>query len=410
MMKTFGLLGERLGHSFSPQIHSVFGDYEYKLFPVAPEAIDAFFTKREFDGINVTIPYKQTVIPYCQSLSPIAERLHSVNTITTLPDGTLYGDNTDYKGFLYMLRNADISVKGKKVLVLGSGGSSHTVCTTCEDEGASEIIVFKRADIDNYVNLKLDSDIQIIINTTPVGMYPDNGKCPVNLSDFPNCEAVCDLIYNPQKTVLLLQAEKLNINYVNGMTMLVAQARYSSEQITGVPLDDTIIEKAVRTVSSSMQNIVLIGMPGCGKSSVGKILAKKLNKRFFDSDEIITKVFEQSPADIIKNEGEPNFREKESTVIAEAGKATASVISTGGGVVLNEKNMDSLRQNGIIFFIDRSLDKLETSGRPLSNGANALQSLYEYRLPLYRKYADYIIDGNGSIYETAKNILNIIKT
>lgn len=407
-MKRYGLLGEKLGHSFSPQIHSVFGDYEYKLFPVAPDEIETFFAKREFDGINVTIPYKQTVIPYCQFISPIAERLHSVNTITVLPNGALYGDNTDYQGFLVMLQKANISVKGKKVLVLGNGGSSHTACAVCEDEGASVVVVISRSGKDNYDNLHLHSDANILINTTPVGMYPNNGKSPVNLSDFPNCEAVADLIYNPQKTALLLQAEKIGLNYVNGMTMLVAQASVSSEQFTGIRIEDSMVEKAVKTVSSSMQNIVLIGMPGCGKSTIGKVLSKILNKHFFDSDEIITKLFEKSPSVIIKTEGEASFREKESNVIFETGKTTASIISTGGGVILNEKNMENLRQNGNIIFIDRSLDQLETSGRPLSNGVNALQSLYEYRIPLYKKYADYIVNGNGSIHETVNQILNYL--
>ncbi|HBR30593.1 MAG TPA: shikimate kinase, partial [Clostridiales bacterium] len=291
-------------------------------------------------------------------------------------------DNTDYRGFLYMLGRAGISVKGKNTLVLGSGGSSHTVCAALEDEGAKKITVFKRSDIENYANLIIDKEIQIIINCTPVGMYPDNGKSPVNLSDFPKCEAVADLIYNPDKTELLLQAKKLGLNYVNGLTMLVAQAKYSSELFTGTQLDEAMIEKALKSVRNEMRNIVLIGMPGSGKTSVGKRLSELMKRRFFDSDEIITRVYEKNPAEIIEKKGESFFRLIAATVISEAGKATSAVISTGGGAVINEQNIDYLRQNGIIIFLERDLGLLDVTCRPLSSGKNALQALYNARIPL----------------------------
>jgi len=408
-MNKFGLLGGKISHSFSPQIHSIYGDYEYKMFSVEEQELDAFFTKRNFDGINVTIPYKKAVIPYCNSLSLIASRLQSVNTITVAPNGTLHGDNTDYIGFSFMLKKAGIRVKGKKVLVLGNGGSSLTVCAVCEDEGANEIIVVSRIGSVNYDNLHLHSNVEIIINCTPVGMYPNNGNCHVNLGDYPKCEAVADLIYNPQKTALILQAEKLGLNYVNGMTMLAAQAKVSSEMFTGIKLNDNLIENAVEIVSKSTQNIVLIGMPGCGKSSVGIALSEKLKKGFLDTDEMVFESTRKKPSDIIRNDGEVIFREIEKISVAEAGKTTASVIATGGGVILDERNIDALRQNGVIIFLERDINKLEIVGRPLSFGENAIQKLYEYRLPLYKKYADFIIDCNDSIDETAEKILTVIK-
>lgn len=400
-MKRFGLLGEKTSHSFSPQIHSVYGDYEYKLYNVELENLAEFIKKCEFDGLNVTIPYKQTVIPYCSELSPIAARLNSVNTITVKNDGTLYGDNTDYKGFLYMLKKTDISIKNKKVLVLGSGGASHTVCAVCKDEDAKEVIVVSRKGNANYDNLHLHSDAEIIINTTPVGMYPNNGYSPVNLALFPNCKAVADLIYNPQKTALLLQAEKLRLHYVNGMTMLAAQAKYSSEQFTGNNLDDSLIEKAVETVSNSMRNIVLIGMPGCGKSSVGLRIAKEKEKKFLDTDQMIIEKTGKKPADIIISDSEPMFREIEKMIVLEAGKSTASIIATGGGVVLDQRNIDALRQNGVIVFIERDLDNLATTNRPLSKN---IEDLYKFRYPHYKNCADIVIDGNGSVYETVNKI------
>ncbi|HAN20505.1 MAG: hypothetical protein A2Y15_00015 [Clostridiales bacterium GWF2_36_10] len=401
MKKHFGLVGEKVSHSFSPQIHSVYGDYEYKLYTVEPENLGTFLEKREFDGLNVIIPYKQSVIPYCK-LSPIAKRLNAVNTITVQPDGTLYGDNTDYKGFLYTFQKANITVIGKKVLVLGNGGSSHTICAACEDVGASEVIVVSRSGSVNYDNLYLQADAEIIINTTPVGMYPDNKKSPINLTDFPKCKAVVDIIYNPQKTTLLLQAEKLGLNYVNGMPMLAAQAKYSSEQFTGGKLDDSLIEKAVKKVSNTMRNIVLIGMPGCGKSSIGKLLADEKAKNFLDTDEMIIEKTGRTPAEIIKSDGEPVFRVIERMIVSEAGKQTSSVIATGGGVVLDERNIDSLRQNGILIFINRDIDMLDMTDRPLSKN---LEELYKIRKPLYEKYADIIVDGNSSISDVASDIL-----
>lgn len=404
----FGLLGEKLGHSFSPLIHSVYGDYEYNLFPVAPTDLPAFFVNRCFDGINVTLPYKQAVIPYCDVLSPVAKRLNSVNTIT-VKDGLLYGDNTDFAGFSYLLKKGGIIVKGKKVLILGSGGSSHTVQAVCEDEGAKEIIVVSRTGKVNYENITLHSDADVIFNTTPVGMYPNNGKSPVDLTLFPKLEAVADIIYNPQRTALLLQAEKQGIKTINGISMLAAQAKYAAELFTGTSLEDALIEKAVATVNKQTRNIVFIGMPGSGKSSIGRIIAQKLGKRFIDTDELVREMTGRAPSDIIKTDGEPVFREIERQAAIEAGKQTSAVIATGGGIILDERNIDSLRQNGFLIFLDRSIEKLEIRNRPLSSGMDALKKLYEIRYSLYKKYADMTVDSNTTLQETAEKIFELIK-
>ncbi len=404
----YGLLGGKLAHSFSPLIHSVYGNYEYTLFPVAPEDLSSFFRERCFDGINVTIPYKQTVIPFCDNLSPIAKRLNSVNTITVKND-VLCGDNTDYAGFSYLLKKGGITVQGKKTLILGSGGSSHTVQAVCEDEGAREIVVVSRTGKVNYENLFSHADAEVIINTTPVGMYPDNGKSPVDLGQFPKLEAVADIIYNPQRTALLLQAEKLGVKHINGMPMLAAQAKYSSELFTGTSLDDALIEKAVDVVSKATRNIVFIGMPGSGKSTIGAMIAKKLGRKFFDTDKMVKKISGRTPAEIIKTDGEPTFREIEKQAALEAGKQTSAVIATGGGIVLDDRNIDALRQNGYLIFLDRYIDNLETKNRPLSSGADALKKLYDKRYPLYKKYADMTVDSNSDLKVTVEKIYEVIK-
>lgn len=404
----FGLLGEKLAHSFSPLIHSVFGDYEYILFPVEPEEVPDFLQRREFDGLNVTIPYKQTVIPYCASLSPIARRLNSVNTIT-VKNGQLYGDNTDYAGFLHLLRTSGITVKGKKALILGSGGSSHTVNAVCADEGAREIIVVSRTGKVNYENIALHSDAEVIINTTPVGMYPNNGESPVDLALFPNLEAVVDIIYNPQRTALLLQAEKRGLKHVNGLPMLAAQAKYAAELFCGARIDDALIDKAVEVVNKKTRNLVFIGMPGSGKSTIGRMLASRLGMKFIDTDELVREMTGRTPAEIIKNDGEPAFRAIERQAAKEAGKQTSSVIATGGGIVLDERNIDTLRQNGLIIFLDRSLEKLDTSGRPLSSSYESLKKLYEFRYPLYQKYADIVADSNLNLETAAEKIYQLLQ-
>jgi shikimate dehydrogenase len=270
--------------------------------------------------------------------------------------------------------------------------------------------VVSRSGSANYNNLHAYSDSEVIINTTPVGMYPSNGKSPIDLSAFPHCEAVCDLIYNPMKTALLLQAEKLGLLHTNGMSMLAAQAKYSSELFTGASLEHSLIEIAIDRANGIIRSIVLIGMPGCGKSSVGVALANRLGKVFLDTDDIVKINTDKTPAQLIRSEGENIFRDAESEAAIQAGKATGAVIATGGGIVLKESNMDALRQNALVVFIDRDLHRLATSDRPLSTGKNTLKKLWEQRLPLYKKYADIVIDGNASITEVAEKTLSALKT
>lgn len=406
-MKVYGLLGEKLRHSFSPKIHAVYGDYYYVLFETEPNRISEFFKAKLFDGLNVTVPYKQTVIPFCQGLSPIAKRLGAVNTIIK-KNGGLFGDNTDYIGFLYLLKKSKIDIKGKKVIILGSGASSRTVRAVCEDLNVGNITVISRTGENNYENLNKHYDAQIIINTTPVGMYPKNINSPIKLADFISPEAVIDLIYNPLKTILLMEAEELGIPFVNGLPMLAAQAKTSSEMFTGVLLEDTLIEKATKSVKNKMQNIVLIGMPGCGKTSVGRALAKKVGKKFLDTDEAIYYETKRTPADIIRQDGEEFFRKIESVVAARAGRSTCHVVATGGGMVLNEQNMLSFSQNAVIIHLERSIDKLITEDRPLSE--NSLDDLFKVRQPLYEKYADYTVDSNESVENTTNKIIELIKS
>jgi len=280
-----GLLGEKLGHSYSPQIHAKLGDYEYRLYEKSPEEVEDFIKNGDFDGLNVTIPYKKTIAPLCADLSPQARLLGSVNTIVRRPDGSLYGDNTDYYGFKELLRENGIDPSGKKCVVLGSGGASVTVCAVLNELGASEIAVISRSGSDNYENIEKHADASLLVNTTPVGMYPNNGEAPLQLSVFNSLDAVIDVIYNPAHTALLLQAESLGIPYANGLYMLVSQAKRSSELFTGSVIDDELQDDITDALSADMQNIVLIGMPGCGKTTIGSLLAELTGREFLDVDD-----------------------------------------------------------------------------------------------------------------------------
>ena len=303
-----GLIGRKLSHSFSPKIHSLLGAYTYRLIPLEPEEVGEFLKKGEFHGLNVTIPYKKTVMEYCAELTPAARRIGSVNTILRRPDGTLLGDNTDYNGFLYQLNATGAQVAGKKALVLGSGGASLTVRTVLAEQGAREIVVISRTGENNYHNLDRHADAQIIVNTTPVGMYPKNGESLIDLSQFPHCEAVFDLIYNPAKTQLLLQAQRRGLIWANGLGMLVAQAKVASERFQGKELPDSLVAQIIRRLERETHNILLIGMPGCGKTTIGQALAQKLGRPLADVDEKIVAEAGCSIPEIFAKEGEEGFR------------------------------------------------------------------------------------------------------
>lgn len=399
-----GLLGRKLGHSYSPAIHGLLGDYPYALFEKEPEELESFLRSGDFTGLNVTIPYKKAVLPYCSRLTDCARKLGAVNTLVRQPDGTLLGHNSDFFGFSAMLQKSGLQVFGKKVLVLGSGGASATVVAVLEEKGAKAVVI-SRSGENNYENLSFHADAAVIVNATPVGMYPNNGESPLSLDAFPRLEGVLDLIYNPARTKLLLDAESRGLIAENGLYMLVAQAWESACMFTGTNIPKDRITKIYNELRNSMENIVLIGMPGCGKSTVGKLLAKRTGKALVDADEEIVKLAGCSIPEIFATRGEATFRELETKVLAELGRRSGLIIATGGGCVTRQENYPLLHQNGQIFWLQRDISSLPTDGRPLSK-SNSLEIMYQKRKPLYESFADVIIDNNTSAETAAENILS----
>ncbi len=400
----FGLLGEKLSHSLSPQIHNAFGTSNYKLIEVAPSALDEFFFKKEFAGLNVTIPYKKTVLKYCARLDKSAEKLKNVNTLKLEADGTYTGYNTDYFGFLYLLKYHNIDVSNKKAVVLGSGGASATVQAVLNDLGARVTVVSRNGEF-NYGNLELNFDAQVIINATPVGMFPNNFSSPLELNGFYQLEAVVDLIYNPLKTKLLLDAERLNVKAVNGLIMLVAQAKKAEEIFLNAQIDDSKIFDVYKNLLDECQNIVLIGMPGCGKSTVARLLSANLNKKLVDIDALVEAKCNSTIPEIFERNGEEFFRDLESEATHEAGKMLSSVIATGGGAVKRKSNIFALKQNGYLVFLNRDVNELCTAGRPLSSSKEKLLTLFAEREPLYRKYCDCIVDVCATANKTVDAVV-----
>lgn len=400
--KKYGLLGEHLSHSFSPQIHKSLADYQYDLYEVGKEELSEWVKSNDLAGFNVTIPYKQVIMKYCDRLSELALLIGAVNTVVWLPDGTLYGDNTDYYGFEYMLSLLSLDVKDKKALVLGSGGASKTVQAVLKNLGA-QVIVVSREGENNYSNINLHKDAFLIVNTTPVGMYPDTGKSLVNLSDFPECCGVCDVIYNPAKTDLLLQAEALGIPFINGLSMLVAQAKRAAEVFTGAMLSDNVTEKIRAQVEAQTLNVILVGMPGCGKSTVGRLVAEKLSRSFFDADEEIKNATGRTPSEIITEDGERAFRLVETQVLTRLCKESGAVIATGGGAVTVEENYKIIRQNSVVIFLERNINILSKEDRPLSSD---LVAMYKKRLPMYQRFSHKTVDGNSDATDVAERVVN----
>ena len=385
----FGLLGEHLSHSFSPEIHRELGGYDYDLIPLPPDQVADFLRQRAFRGINVTIPYKQAVIPFLDALSPRAVALGAVNTIVKGPDGRLTGYNTDYAGFSAMLDRMHLDPRGRKCLVLGSGGASHTVTACLRDRGAGEVLVISRRGPETYENLSRHRDAYLLVNATPVGMYPGNGECPVNLDDLPSLGAVLDLIYNPARTALLLEAERRGIPHMNGLLMLVAQAREAVQLFTGQPVPLSEVDRVTALLEGRSRNLILIGMPGSGKSTVGRLLSARTGREWLDTDTMIESEAGASCGDLIRAEGEDAFRRRETAVLREAGKRTGCVISVGGGAVTRPENRDLLRQNGWLIHLDRPLEALSMAGdRPLSADRTALAQRYAERKPLYEAWRD----------------------
>ena len=406
--KIYGLLGERLSHSYSPEIHAALGDYEYRLFEMEEAAVPAFLASDRFEAINVTIPYKKTVIPYLTEISDAAKKIGSVNTITRRPGGGLRGDNTDYYGFAHMLDTAGIHVSGKKCLILGSGGASLTAVAVVADRGGTHVVI-SRSGENNYENIARHADADVIINTTPVGMYPNNGESPVDLSVFPHLIGVVDVIYNPCRTAIVQEAIARGIPAVSGLTMLVAQAKRANELFFGRPLPDAFLDQVVRTVRQARENIVLIGMPGCGKSTAGRALAEKIGFDFVDTDEEIVRISGRTPAEIIREEGEDAFRQIEHQAAKNLGKRSGCVIATGGGIVTRRENYAPLSQNGTIVFLTRPVEELSSAGRPLSQKMG-VQALYEKRLPLYESWADTRAACAANPNETAERLLTAARS
>lgn len=400
-----GLLGKTLGHSYSPTIHGMLGDYQYRLFEKQPEDLENFLKNGDFDGLNVTIPYKKDVIPYLDALSPIASRLGAVNTIVRR-NGRLIGHNTDYAGFKAMVTKSGLEPLGKKVLVLGSGGASATVVAVMEDLGAKTVVI-SRSGENNYNNLYLHEDAAIIVNTTPIGMYPNTDLAPIDIQLFPKLEGVLDVIYNPTNTMLIQHAERDGIFGMSGLWMLVAQAKEASEWFQNSTIADDKIDEIYRAVKMQMENIVLIGMPGCGKTTVGKALAEKLGRQFVDADAVIADKAGMSIPEIFAKEGEDGFRDREIKVLAELGKQSGLVIATGGGCVKNDVNHSFLHQNGRIFWLKRDISQLPTDGRPLSQTGN-LEEMYRTRKPLYESFADVVIE-NETVAQTVQQIMEAIQ-
>ena len=412
-----GLLGEHLSHSFSPQIHrALVGErYTYEIFERDPVEVEGFIKGGDWDALNVTIPYKQVVMPYLDVISDEALRIGAVNTITRLPDGRLRGDNTDYFGFARTLTACGCDPRGKKALVLGNGGAAATAVAVLTDMGADVILLARN---DKTVGGTLPegydtvydrhADAAVVVNCTPVGMYPRLvGQSPIELARLPRVEAVFDMVYNPARTALIQEAMSLGIPACNGLLMLVAQAKRAAELFLGEELSDGLIDPIVEAISRETQNIILVGMPGCGKTTVGMALAEALNRPLVDTDAMIVEAAGRPIPEIFADEGEEVFRAYETEAVKTAGMMSGVVIATGGGVVTREQNYAPLSQNGRIVFLHRNVEELPIDGRPISQ-ATPKAELYAKRLPLYKAFADVEVENNGKLTDTVEAILKVL--
>lgn len=405
----YGLIGKKLGHSFSKEIHHQIDAYDYILKEIPEEELDSFMKSKDFKGINVTIPYKQDVIPYLDFIDENAEKIGAVNTIVN-KDGKLFGYNTDFIGLRKMIVNEGIELKGKKVLILGTGGTSRTACAVAESLEAGSVIIVSRSEKENTITYEKASvehnDAQVIINTTPSGMFPSVDSMPIDLSHFKKLEGVVDVIFNPLRTKLVVEAQKSRIKACGGLFMLVQQAVSASELFFEKTIPSSKVFEIYDDIISKKRNIVLTGMPGCGKSSVGKRLSAELKMPCFDSDEEIIKREGMTSAQIISQKGEQEFRKIESEVIKELCLKNNIIISTGGGAVLKDENIIRLKNNGLIFFIDRSIDKIRpTTDRPLSDSQDKLKKLFDIRYPVYCETADFQITSDEVIEHTVNKII-----
>lgn len=408
----YGLIGEKLGHSFSKEIHERLSDYTYNLFPLSKDEFHTFMKNKDFQAINVTIPYKKAVLPYLDELDASAKKIGAVNTIVN-NNGKLKGFNTDYDGFDYMLQKHHVDLSNKKVLVLGNGGACAAIKAVVESYPIKQMYVVSRKAGDDVITYEecyeRHTDAQIIVNTTPVGMYPHNDASPLDLSQFYQLESVIDIIYNPLYTQLCIDARKRNIQYIGGLEMLIAQAKYAVEHFTNIQIDESMIDEIYRDMLKKRVNIVLIGMPSCGKSTIAKYLNDLLPHQVIDLDEEIVKDTKMSIPDIFKAMNESGFRKIESEICKKYAKETGLIISTGGGIIKNEINMEHLQQNGMIIYIDRPLEHLiyQDGTRPLSSSKEAVEQLYKERTPIYQKCADIIISNDKPLEEVITQIFQL---
>lgn len=403
-MKKCGLLGKTLAHSYSPRIHAQLGDYTYELFERDESEVRDFILHGDYDGINVTVPYKKTVIPYLDALSERASEIGSVNTVCRTPDGLLVGDNTDYAGLSYMLRLAGFDIEGRKVLVLGSGGASATVQYLCRVQQCRECVVISRSGEDNYANISRHYDADYIINTTPVGMYPNNAATPLSLDGFHSLVGVADLIYNPRITRLCYEAEERGIRAVSGISMLVAQAKAAAELFSGEQIPDARIEQIITALERDSENVILIGMPGCGKSKISAALGALLGREVIDTDAIVESRVGMRIADIFRDEGEAAFRDYEHEAVCEACSRSGVIIATGGGVPTFERNIRPMRQNGRIVYLERPTHELSRKGRPLSESAD-MDEMFRVRRPFYERVADITVSVRENPESSAQAVM-----
>ena len=405
----YGLIGERLGHSFSKIIHEKIADYDYDLLEIPRDELEGFMAKRDFLGINVTIPYKERVIPCLDEIDEPARRIGAVNTVIN-KDGKLCGYNTDFYGMKELIRHADIDVKDKKAAILGSGGTSKTAKAVLLSLGAREILTVSRSKSEgviSYEELKENHrDIDILVNTTPLGMYPNIFDCPIDPAIFTRLSGVIDPIYNPINTTLIQKARAMGIKAEGGLYMLVAQAVYAAERFTERDIPSSVTDKIFEQIKREKENIVLIGMPASGKSTVGKILADRLGRDFIDTDELIKERTKMEIKDFFALHGEEEFRLVESETIKEIADKTSAVIATGGGAILRKENVSALKYNGKLFFIDRPLNLLVTTDtRPLSANRELLEMRFKERYHIYKSVCDCHVDGSGSAPDVSEKIM-----
>lgn len=408
----YGLIGKPLGHSFSREIHALIADYDYRLFEIDEDELPRFFQERDFSGINVTIPYKQAVIPFLDKISDEAKKIGAVNTIVK-KEGKLFGFNTDYFGMRALIKSTGLDLENKSVLILGTGGTSKTAVEVSKSLGAKKIVKVSRKKSFGAVTYdeayEKYSGADFIINTTPVGMFPNADKTPVDVKKFKNLQGVIDAVYNPLRTNFVLDAESIGAKGRGGLYMLVAQAVYASALFLDKTADESVIDKTYARILQEKRNIVLCGMPSSGKTTVGKALANDFGKRFIDTDDVVVEKKKESISDIFEKYGEGEFRKEERLAIEELSKENGLVIATGGGAVLDENNVRALKRNGVILFLNRSLENLvATADRPLSKDTEKLKNLFKKRYDVYKSCADAVIPADGEIADVVEKIKGVL--